>query len=385
MLSVDDFQLPKDLPIFCAALRQFIREDGQELSNEVERQNDLPERLWQTFREAGLFRLTIPVEYGGFGLTPVQYAPLLEEVAHAHGSIRLLVHMFNWFGSRALIKYGTEEQKQRFLVPMAAGRDPVAFALTEPEGGTGKDLKTEARLEGDTWILNGRKHLISYANIASAIQVVAITDRKDTANGFTTFLVDRDAAGLTMTPQADGMGMHGGYHGILDFKDTEVQASDVLGDVGKGLDVALDMLDISRGWIALSCVGLAQELLDRSIRHAKQRVTFGKPIAERQAVQGLIAEMDTYISAGRALVMDMLRREAEGEDVRAEAAKCKLFGIELGRKVSDAALEIHGGMGYLEELPIARMYRDMRAMWFEEGAPSIQRLVISRSALASNE
>ena len=138
MLSVDDFQLPKDLQTYCAALRQFIREDGQELSNEVERQNDLPERLWQTFREAGLFRLTIPVEYGGFGLTPVQYAPLLEEVAHAHGSIRLLVHMFNWFGSRALIKYGTEEQKQRFLVPMAAGRDPVAFALTEPEGGTGK-------------------------------------------------------------------------------------------------------------------------------------------------------------------------------------------------------------------------------------------------------
>ena len=385
MLSVDDFQLPKDLPIFCAELRQFIREEGQELSNAVERQNGLPDELWEAFRAAGLFRLTIPVEYGGFGLTPVQYAPLLEEVAHAHGSIRLLVHMFNWFGSRALIKYGTEEQKQRFLAPMAEGRDPVAFALTEPEGGTGKDLATEARLDGDTWILNGRKHLISYANIARAIQVVAVTDRNDVANGFTTFLVDREATGLTMTPQADGMGMHGGYHGVLDFKDTPVQACDVLGGVGRGLDVALDMLDVSRGWIALSCVGLAQELLDRSIRHAKQRVTFGKPIAERQAVQGLIAEMDTYISAGRALVMDVLRREAEGENVRAEAAKAKLFGIELGRKVSDAALEIHGGMGYLEELPIARMYRDMRAMWFEEGAPTIQRLVISRSALARND
>jgi alkylation response protein AidB-like acyl-CoA dehydrogenase len=381
MLSIDDFDLPKDLERYRLALREFIANEGQQLTEEVERLNHVPERAWEAFRKAGLFKLTIPKAYGGFELTPTQYAPLLEEIAHAHGSLRLLLHLFNWGSSQPLVLHGTEDQKQRMLAPMAEGRNMVIFALTEPEGGTGKDLRTEARLEGDTWILNGRKHLISFANVGKWFQVIAVTDREDIANGFTLFMVDRHAPGFTITPMADGMGMHGGYHGVLDLKDTPVPAADVLGPPGRGLDIALEMLDMSRGWIAMSCVGLAQEMFDRSVRYAKERLTFGKPIAQRQAIQGLIANMDTYISAGRALVMELARRGEAGEDIRALAAKCKLFGIEMSRIVSDAALEIHGGVGYLEELPIARMYRDIRAMWFEEGAPTIQRLVIARSAL----
>ena len=384
MLSIDKFNLPQDLEPYRQALRRFIADEGQQLSREGEQQNDLPERIWELFRKAGLFRLTFPKEYGGFGLTPVQYTPLLEEIAHAHGSIRLLLHLWNWGSSQPLIRHGTEDQKRRFLVPMSEGRDMVIFALTEPEGGTGKDLHTEAYKKGDTWYLNGRKHLISFANIGKVHQVVAVTDRNDIANGFTMFLVDRDAPGFTITPMADGMGMHGGYHGVLTFKDTPVHQRDVLGGVGRGLDVALEMLDMSRGFIATSCVGLAQELFSQSVKYAKERVTFGKPIGDRQAIQGLIANMDTYISAGRALVTDLARRYEAGEDIRAPAAKCKLFGIEMGRVVSDAALEIHGGVGYLEELPIARMYRDIRAMWFEEGAPTIQRLVISRAAMGKD-
>lgn len=382
MLRVSDYKLPEQLNEYREALRRFMHEEGEDLARQVEADNALPPRLWELFREAGLFRLTIPKKYGGFELTPTQYAPLLEEVAHSHGAIRLLVHMFNWFGSAALVKRGTEEQRRRYLEPMARGEDPVAFALTEPEGGTGRDIKTLARRVGNDFLLNGRKHLTSYANIAKAFQVVAFTDPSKGVDGITMFLVERDTPSFSIKPMPDGMGMRGSYHGVLYFEDAPVPESAILGGEGQGLHVALEMLDLSRCWIALSCVGLAQEMLDRSLRYAWKRVTFGKPIAERQAVQGLIADMETEVAAARALTMEVVRRGEAGEDIRVDAAKAKLFGIQMVRNVSDKALEVHGGVGYLGGMPIERLYRDARALWFEEGSPTIQRQVIARSALA---
>ncbi len=383
MLRAADYRLPDHLEDYRRALRQFIKGEGEDLADEVEAKGALPERLWKPFREAGLFRLTLPREYGGFGLTPSQYAPLLEEVARCHGAIRLLVHMFNWVSSAVMVRHGSEEQRRRYLAPMAEGEGHIAFALTEPGTGSGTDITTNARRDGDGYSLNGEKHLVSYADIARAIQVVAYTDRAKRADGITMFLVEKGTPGMTIVPQPEGMGMRGSFHGVLSFRDARVPTSQILGREGQGLHIALDMLDVSRCFIAISCVGLAQEMLDRSVRYAWQRVTFGKPIAQRQAIQGIIANMDTEIAAARALTMEVIRRAEAGEEIRADAAKAKLFALRMVGRVSDWALEVHGGLGYLKGMAIERMYRDARALWFEEGSPTIQQMIIARAALGA--
>ncbi|MFQ5879677.1 MAG: acyl-CoA dehydrogenase family protein [Dehalococcoidia bacterium] len=383
MLGVTEFRLPEQLDDYRRALGRFMAEEGEALAEETEATGVLPARLWPLFREAGLFRLTLPRQYGGLGLTPSQYAPLLEEVAHSHGAIRLLVHMWNWISSHGILRYGTEEQRRRYLLPLAQGESHIAFSLTEPGTGTGTDIQTTARREGDIYYLAGEKHLVSYADIARAIQVVAYTDRARRADGITMFLVEKDTPGLTIAPQPEGMGMRGSFHGLLRFKDAPVPARQVLGQEGQGLHIALDILDLSRAFIAISCVGLAQEMFDRSIKYAWRRVTFGKPIAQRQAIQGIIANMDTEIAAGRALTMEVIRHSEAGEDIRADAAKAKLFALRMVGRVSDWALEVHGGLGYLKAMSIERLYRDARALWFEEGSPTIQQMVIAQSALGA--
>lgn len=383
MLRVAEFRLPEQLDDYRRALSRFIAEEGEALAEEIEATGALPARLWPLFREAGLFRLTLPRQYGGLELTASQYAPLLEEVAHSHGAIRLLVHMWNWISSHGLLRYGTEEQRRRYLPPMLEGEAHVAFSITEPGAGTGTDIQTTARREGDVYYLTGEKHLVSYADIARAIQVVAYTDRARRADGITMFLVEKDTPGLTITPQAEGMGMRGSYHGLLRFEDAAVPASQVLGQEGQGLHIAMEILDLSRAFIAISCVGLAQEMLDRSIKYAWRRVTFGKPIAQRQAIQGIIANMDTEVAAARALTMEVIRQSEAGKDIRADAAKAKLFALRMVGHVSDWALEVHGGLGYLKALPIERLYRDARALWFEEGSATIQQMVIAQAALGA--
>lgn len=380
-LRVSDFSLPEQLDEYRAALKGFIAGEGAALAEEMEAINAVPDTLFSLFREAGLFRLALPCAYGGLGLSPTQYAPLLEEVAHASGAIRLLVHLHNWVSAGALIRHGTEEQRRRYLPALARGEGLIAFALTEPESGSGTDIRTRARREGDTYYLNGRKHLVSYADLARAIQVVAYTDPAKRAAGISLFLVGRDNPGATLTAQADGLGMRGGYHGVLDLTEAPVASDDRIGAEGEGLAIALDMLDTSRAYIAISCVGLAQELLDRSAEFARRRVTFGKPIAERQVIQTLLADMSTEVAVARAYTMATLARLEQGRSITADAARAKLFGLQMVGRVSDWALEIHGGLGYLKALPIERHYRDARALWFEEGTATMQRLAIARDVL----
>lgn len=381
MLRVTDYRLPEQLDDYHRALHHLVKEECEALAEEIEARNALPTELWALFREAGLFRLTAPREYGGLGLTPGQYAPLLEEVAHSHGSIRILVHLWNWMATQGIARYGTQEQRREYLPPMMGGEGLVAFSLTEPNAGTGTDIQTTARRDGDTYYVTGEKHLTSCADLARAIQVVAYTDRAKRAAGITVFLVEKNTPGMTITPQPEAMGMRGSFHGRLQFKDVAVPASSILGQEGQGLFMALDLLDLSRAFIAVSCVGLAQEMLERSAKYVWKRVTFGKPLAQRQAIQGLIANMATEIAAARALTMEVVRRGEAGENIRADAAKAKLFAAQMVGRVSDWALEVHGGIGYFKGMPIERYYRDARALWFEEGSPTIQRMVIARDLL----
>lgn len=372
---------PRDLGAYQEEIRAFVLGELEEVSEEIERNRAVPPDLWDRLAQKGLLRLTLPPRYGGWGLRMTEYLPILEVVAQSHGSVRMVVHVHNGLW-RLLDRYGTEEQKQRYLFRWATGNCKLAFALTEPDAGTGTDIRTEARRVPGGWVLRGRKWLITFADVAEAFVVVAYTDRARGASGISAFLVPRETPGLRVTLQPDGMGLVGTGHGLLEFEDCRVPEEALLGEQGQGLQMVLrGFLDPSRISIAASCVGLAQRALDLAKEHAQRRVTFGKPIAARQAIQFALAEMAVDVRAARLLAMDAARRVDAGEPCTAEAAMAKLFGLEMVGRVTDRALRICGGIGYFRGHPIERVYRDARALWFEEGTAEIQKLVIARALL----
>ncbi|MCS7173782.1 MAG: acyl-CoA dehydrogenase family protein [Armatimonadetes bacterium] len=374
---------PQDLVAYREEIRAFVLGELEEAAAEIERNRAVPPDLWNRLAQKGLLRLTLPTRYGGWGLRMMEYLPILEVVAQAHGSVRMVVHVHNGLW-RLLDRYGTEEQKHRYLSRWATGEARLAFALTEPDAGTGTDIRTEARRVRGGWVLRGRKWLITFADLAEAFIVVAYTDRSRGAEGISAFLVPRTSPGLRITLQPDGMGLVGTGHGLLEFEDCFVPQEAVLGEEGQGLRMVLrGFLDPSRISIAASCVGLAQRALEVAKAHAQRRVTFGRPLAQRQAIQFALAEMAVDVQAARLLVLDAARKVDAGEPCTTEAAMAKLYGLEMVGRVTDKALRICGGIGYLRGHPIERIYRDARALWFEEGTAEIQKLVIARSLLGS--
>lgn len=381
-LKATDFQIPGDLERYHLAVRHFVQTDLEAVASKLEATERMPEETLPLLREAGLLKLTIPREYGGWGLSMTQYVPILEEVAKGHGTIRLIVHAWNGLFMRSILEYGTPEMKHTYLPLMAKGEWLAGFALTEPGTGSGMDIKATATRQGSHFILNGQKHLISLADICQAFNVLTYTDRSLGRRGLTCFLVFKGSPGFTVLEMPQAMGNLGSYHGELVFRDCVVPETNILGNEGEGIDIALGLLDHSRFSIAVSCLGLAQRFLELSVAYSRQRVTFGKPIAQRQAVQSMLAEMATDVYALRMMVRDMTQRCDQGHPIKKEASMCKLFGLETLRRVGDNALVIHGGLGYFRTFPIERMYRDSRALWFEEGSPTIQKLVIARDVLA---
>lgn len=369
-----------DLARYRDEVRNFILTEGEVFARQLDTEKRIPDLLMKRLRELALPRLTLPREYGGEGLKLQEYFPILEECAKSHGTIRILVHGINTMWRP--MAYASKALKDRWFPAIAAGDAIPAFALTEPDTGTGADIGTVAVRRGDTYYLTGKKHLITFADIADVFTVVACTDRSKGGAGISAFLVPRDTPGFTVTLMPEMMGMRGSEHGILEFRDAPVPAANLIGQEGQGLEIVLrGFLDQSRAAIAQSCVGIAQRSLELAVEFAKQRVTFGKPIAERQAIQMMLAEMATSIQAGRHLVMDAARRFDAGLPLPKEAAMAKVFCLEMVGQVTDKALRIFGGRGLTTAYPIERLYRDARALWFEEGTAEIQKTVIARDLL----
>lgn len=382
-LDVTKFKLPQQLEEYKKAVAEFVLGELEPIANQIEGTGKVPRELWHKLQESGLLRLTMPRQYGGFGLSFSQYFPVLEIVAGTHGTIRLIVHTWNWLYYYQFLRYGNEEQK-KLLPKIAAGEHMVAWALTEPETGSGLDIKTTAVQDGSYFIINGRKHLISLAMVADTFIIFVKTDPAAGRKGLSSFAIKKGTPGFTVTAQPDTMGLRGDPHGlvgILEFQDCRVPATWLIGPEGTGMNQAMEALDVSRLSIGVTCLGLSQRFLDLSVHYAKRRVTFGKAIAERQAVQQMIADMATDVYALHLMTRDTALKVEQGLPATKEAAMCKLFGIETVRKVSDRALEIHGGLGYTRVFPIERMYRDARGPWLEEGTPTIQRSVIAREVL----
>jgi alkylation response protein AidB-like acyl-CoA dehydrogenase len=362
-----------------AEFREFFTGEYERAAGEVERAEVIPAGLLERAAGLGAYRLTVPVELGGWGLGVPEYLPYLEAAAAGPGSGRMLVHVTNGIW-RPLARFGSPGQ--RALVPaLAAGETVVAFALTELAGGTGRDLHSVAKRDGDGWLVSGEKHLITFADRADWFILVVASDGRRAKDSLTAFLVPRDTPGLGIDATQRTMGLHGTGHAWLRYHDMRVPDSCRLGEVGDGLAVALSFLDYSRVSLSNCMVGLAQRALDESAAFARRRVTFGRPIASRQAVQAHLADMHADVCAGRGLVQAAAARLAAGQDFTVAAATAKLFCLNMVGRVTDLALRVHGGYGYTTDAPIERIYRDARGFWFEEGTQEIQQLVVARDVL----
>ncbi|MBC8177589.1 MAG: acyl-CoA dehydrogenase family protein [Desulfobacteraceae bacterium] len=371
-----DFSLPEKILQLKEEAQDWVENVLNPLSVPLEEEERVPEELVEELRN-GRFRffgLTIPKEYGGEGWTATEWFTVLEELAKAYATVRLVAHTMNGLFWRPLLYFGTEEQKQHYLPRLATGEIWSANSLTEPEAGTGKDINSKAVKNGDEYILNGHKWLITlFPGYTKLIYAFAGTEE-----GITSFLVDVPNKGLVLKPMEKMMGCVGPRHYNVIYRDCRVPASNVLGEKGKGLDVAFGMLHLSRVSIAFCEVGLAQRMLDLAIDYAKRRSTFGKLLAKRQAIQNNIAQMGTEIQAARLLAYEAAWKFDQGQDIVKEAAMAKLFAEQVLIRVSEMALRIHGGIGYTKAYPLERHFRDARSFHFEEGTEEIQKLLISR-------
>jgi alkylation response protein AidB-like acyl-CoA dehydrogenase len=354
--------------------------DVAPLADDIEDHEQIPfDVVWPLFKAMDAFGLFVPEEFGGKGLTATQYLPIISEISKVHGGIRAVLHVHNSF-AHAVADHGTHEQRHHLLPGAARGDISIAFALTEPDHGTGRDTGTRARLDGDTYIIDGTKWLITNSNLASHFLVVARTG--DDPGALSTIIVERGAPGLEIKPLPETMGCKGGEHGVLTFRGVKVPADRVLGgQEGHGEQQIEAALEISRLLVAASSLGTAEYALALSIERSRQRVTFGRPIAHRQAVQRYLAEMATDVYALRTMLADAAAKYDDGQRIPAEASMAKLFGLEAVGRVTDRALLVFGGIGYTRRHPIERLYRDARLNWLEEGTPTIMYLSTARELL----
>ncbi len=377
-----DLELPDDVKMMRDAVRRFVREVLDPISDEVERTERIPEHVIQGMRDLGLFGMAIPAEYGGLGLSAVGMCAVMEALSRSNLCFRILVTTNNGIGSLGLLYAGTEDARREHLPRLASGERIGCFALTEPEAGSdAASIRTTARRDGDHYVLDGTKIWITNADVADYFTVMATVDRSLGSRGLTAFWFPRDTPGLRVGRTEDKMGLHGTQVAEVILDGCRVPSSSVLGDEGEGFALAMRVLDHGRLSIAASSVGAAQRLLEAMVEHANQREQFGKPIADNQAVQWMIADSATEIEASRALVRRAAWRKDQGGTATRECSMAKLHATEMAGRVADRAVQVFGGMGYMRGNLAERYFRDLRVYRLYEGTSEIQRLVIARDVL----
>ncbi len=363
---------------------RFVRERLVPLEDKVAEDDAVPEEIGAELREMGLFGYALPEEYGGLGLNMEEEVQLAFELGQTSPAFRSLLGTNNGIGGQGLVMDGTDEQKQRYLPKLASGEIVGSFALTEPEAGSdAASLRTSARRDGDSYVLNGTKRYITNAPEAGLFTVFARTDAKTTgAKGVSAFLVEAGTPGLSLGKLDKKMGQRGAHTCDVIFDDCRVPASALLGEVeGQGFKTAMKTLDRGRLHISAVSVGVAERLIRDSLSYAMERKQFGKPIAEFQLIQAMLADSRTEAYAARCMVMDAARRRDAGENVNTIAGCCKLFATEMVGRVADRAVQIHGGAGYVSDYAVERFYRDVRLFRLYEGTSQIQQLVIARNMI----
>ena len=370
------------LTLLLDTIARFVRERLVPAEAEVARTDRIPEEIVAEMRRLGLFGLTIPEEYGGMGLTMEEEVRVYFEMGHTSPAFRSYFGTNCGIGSQAIVIDGTPEQKARYLPRLASGELIGSFALTEPGAGSdAASLRTTAVREGDCYVLNGTKRFITNAPEAGIFTVMARTDpAKKGADGISAFLVERDTPGLWVGPPDVKMGQRGAHTADVVFENCRVPAENLIGGrEGQGFKTAMKVLDKGRIAIAATAVGVAERMLQDALRYACEREQFGKPIAEFQLVQAMLADSQAEIYAARCTVLDAARLRDAGENVNLQAACAKMFATEMCGRVADRAVQIHGGAGYMAEYGIERFYRDVRLFRLYEGTTQIQQIIIARN------
>ncbi len=375
-------ELPEELRLLRRSVRAFVEERLLPRAREIEGRDEIPRALIDAMGELGLFGLGFPEEVGGGGFGKLGYCVAVEQLARANAALWNVIGGSAGLCGTAIHLGGPDALRRRYLPDLLRAKCIGAYALSEPGAGSdAASLRTSARRDGDAYVLEGTKTFITNAPIADLFVVFATMDRAAGAKGVTAFVVERGTAGLEVGPKESKMGLRGSTTAQLSFSEARVPADRRIGEEGEGFAIALRTLDVGRIGLAAHSVGAAQALLDASVAQAKTRAQFGRPIAANQAIQWMIADGATEIHAARLMVYDAASRADRGERVSDRAAMAKLFATEALGRVADAALQIHGGMGYLKGHWIERAYRDARITRIYEGTSEIQRVVVAAGLL----
>ncbi|MFZ9366846.1 MAG: acyl-CoA dehydrogenase family protein [Burkholderiaceae bacterium] len=375
---------PQILKMLTDSVARFVRTKLVPAEPTVAETDEIPAALINDMRELGLFGLAIPEEFGGLGLTMEEEVLVAFELAWTSPAFRSLIGTNNGIGSQGIIIDGTAAQKEKYLPRLASGELIASFALTEPDSGSdAASLRTSAVRDGEFYLLNGTKRYITNAPEAGVFTVMARTNPEiKGAAGISAFLVEAGTPGLTLGKRDIKMGQKGAHTCDVIFENCRVPADNLIGGKeGVGFKTAMKVLDKGRLHIAAVCVGVAERMLSDALAYAMERKQFGKPIADFQLIQAMLADSKAEIYAARSMVMDAARRRDAGEDISTEASCCKLFASEMCGRVADRAVQIHGGAGYISDYAAERFYRDVRLFRIYEGTSQIQQLLIARNMI----
>lgn len=376
-----DFALSEDQELLRDEVRRFAEGRIRPGVAERDRKHEFPVDIFKEMGEMGLLGMLIPEEHGGAGLDPLTYCIAMEEIARVDPAVAVTMSVTNSVCGWPLVKFGSDELKRKVLPSLASGETLGGFGLTEP--GAGSDagsLRTTARRDGDFWVLNGEKAWITNAGFAGWYVVVARTNPDAGKRGLSAIVVPADAPGFSVGTPEEKLGLKSSRTAQIYFSDCRVPAENLLGDEGQGLKIALATLDHSRLGIAAQAVGIHQRALELAVEYAKDRVQFGVPIAQHQAVRFKIAQIATELSAARALTYYAASQE-HSRDAGRLAAQAKVYASEAANRACAESLQLHGGNGFHEDYEISRLYRDVRVTTIYEGTSEMQRLVIARHLL----
>ena len=365
-------------------IRAFVREEVEPGELERDKSKELPRDLIRQLAEQGMLGIPVPEQYGGAGMSTLSYALFVEEVSKVSGSLALTLAAHTSLGTMPIIDFGTEEQKEKFVPPLASGTYLGAFALTEPMAGSDSSAtKTTATRDGSDYVLNGQKAWITNATYAGSFVVTARTAPGRGSQGISSFIVLRDTPGISIGPPEKKLGLHSSDSCPVFFDDCRVPESQRLGPEGEGFKYFMQTLDRGRIIIGAMALGLAEGALERSVVYANERKTFGRPIARHQGIAFKVADMAVQVEAARHLVYHAAKLKDAARPFSKEAAMAKLYASEMAMRVTSDAIQIHGGYGFTRDYHVERMYRDAKLCTIGEGTSEIQRLVISRAVLDS--
>lgn len=363
-------------------VRNFAGKEVETRAARMDEENAMDPVLLEKMAGIGLMGIEIPVEYGGSGLGMMEKAIVVEELARKDAATAEVIAVHN-MAYMAILEHGSEELKKNYLTRAAEGQI-AAFALTETQAGSDASaLKTKAVKDGDSYIINGTKCFISNMGPVEGdfVTILAITDPEAGAKGLTAFVVDKDAPGFSIGKREDKLGIRAADVSELVFNDCRVPAGNIVGEIGKGFNYFMESLNGGRIGIAAQALGIAQECLSLSVKYMNERIQFGKPISKLQGLQWYIADMATKVEAARALVYEAASDMDKGENIVKIAAIAKYYASEIACEVSDRALQIYSGYGYMKDYPIEKMFRDARILPIYEGTSEIQKLIIAREVL----